>query len=345
MAVRINELLPPAPPQPLGPDGAPRFGAYAGSFHTVSLDRLAGTGAVGLARRLARRKRWFYTCIATEEILLGCGIVELGYAANGFYFLADLVRGGLLAEGSVLGVPGVTVRVNDHPGEGASASAVAPGTVLRLSRPEGTPAYQLRIRSGNFTADALLDAALAPPPLALVTSVVGGLVSATQKTNLLPSAGSVRIGERRWSLGGGFGGMDYTNGLLARQTRWRWGFGLGRATDGTPVGFNLAEGNYEGAETENVVWVGNELRPAGRPRFRFDADRPDAPWEIGNSDGSVDLRLTPKALHREERNLVVVKSRFAQASGVYAGTIRDGSGRAHTVAALPGVAENQFVIW
>lgn len=346
MAVQTSAVLPPAPPNVLSPDGRPRFGAYEGSVRIVDLDTTNTAGIHGRLRKLAKAKRWTWAGVATEEVLFGCAIVDLGYAGTGFYYAVDLRNGGVLAQGSFPAIPGVTLKVNDRPGEGARASLWAPNGHLRVHRAEGTPAYQLEVRTGDLRLEALLDTGLAPPPLSLVTKVVGGPGAAfTQKSNLLASAGTLRIGDRRWNLGNGFGGLDYTQGILARRTVWRWAFACGKTTDGTPVGINLAEGNYEGESTENALWIGREVFPLSRPRFSFDPAKPNEAWEVRTEDDAVNLRLTPKGQHGEKLELLVVRSRFVQVAGLFSGTIRDGSGRTHTIEDVPGVAENQNVVW
>ena len=61
-------------------------------------------------------------------------------------------------------------------------------------------------------------------------------------------------------------------------------------------------------------------------------------------DGSVDLTLKPFAVHREQRDLKIVKSRFMQPLGLWHGTVSAG-GATYQVRNLPGVAEDQDVLW
>ncbi len=343
--VELHSALPPAPPDVLDAAGSPRYGAYQGSFDRVDLSKRASFGLLGKARQIARLKTWHYAIVATPEVLAAFAIVDAGYASNAFAYVVDLVGSKKLADLSFLGLPQVSADVRDRPGEGARATFLAPGAALRISRAQGTQAYQLEISTRHVQLEAMLDTAAAPPSLAAIVSTVGGDVDCTQKSNVLPATGMLRVDDRTWSLAHGFGGLDFTRGLLPRKTAWRWAFGLGRTEEGTPVGLNVTDGLSDMAKNENALWIGGELVPVGPPRFTFDAKNPEGPWQVRTSDGAVDLHFAPGGLHREERNLFLVKSHFVQVAGSFTGTVKDASGRAHAVEGLPGVTEDQRVTW
>ena len=66
------------------------------------------------------------------------------------------------------------------------------------------------------------------------------------------------------------------------------------------------------------------------------------PWRL-TADG-IDLTFEPGGLHAQSTNLLVVKSRFVQPVGTFTGTVRVG-GRDVRVVGLPGVVEDQDVLW
>lgn len=343
MAREILSDLAPAPGEVLDLDASPRLGTFHGSFRTVDWGARL-TGLKGLVRRVARRKRWVWAGIATKEVYVAFAIVDVGYASNAFAFVVDLQRGALLSEHSFLGRPGAGARVGDRPGEGARFEFAGVGGRLRLIRPEGTASWVAEVEAGDLRLEALLDTAEAPPPAAIVMKVLEGDVTATQKANLLPSTGKLRAGGRIFDLAGGFGGLDYSNGLLGRTTAWRWAFGLGRTAAGIPLGFNLSDGLSVEPGQENVMWVGKALHKVGPARFTFDAKHPDGAWQVRTEDGHIDLRFAGKGMHAEARNLAVVRSRFAQVAGSFTGTVRIG-GVDHALENLPGVTEDQYVVW
>ena len=115
---------------------------------------------------------------------------------------------------------------------------------------------------------------------------------------------------------------------------------------GSPLGLNLVEGFNESREdvNENAVWVGGALWPVGRARFRWNHDDPLDRWHVSTTDGAVDLTFRPIATHREDRDLVLVRTRFLQPLGTWEGTVRVG-GRVHVLRGVPGVAEDQNATW
>lgn len=343
MARDVHSELAPAPREVLDPAGDARLGTFHGSFHRVDWSaRLPG--ARGLVQRLVRRKRWLWGGIATKEVFVGFAMVDVGYASNAFAFAVDLERGGVIADNSYLGLPGVGAKIGDKPGDGALSEFSGRGGHFRARRPEGTAAWVIEVAAADLKLEAVLDTAHAPPPAAMVMRVVDGDTTATQKANLLPATGTLRAGGRRFDLADGFGGLDYSHGLLGRQTAWRWAFGMGRAADGTPAGFNLSDGLSVESGAENVAWVGGELVKVGPARFTFDAKHPDGAWQVRTEDGALDLRFTGQGSHAEQRNLGLVRSRFVQVAGTFAGVARVG-GKELALESVPGVTEDQFVVW
>jgi hypothetical protein len=152
----------------------------------------------------------------------------------------------------------------------------------------------------------------------------------------------VRAGNVRFPVRGQLAGLDYTHGLLARETAWRWAFACGRQAfrQGTSlIAFNFSEGFLAGAG-ENVVWLEGEPRPAGKVTFTFDGDAPLSPWRVRSEDGAVDLVFQPEGLRAQTIDLKLIASRYAQPFGTF-------SGRLHGVEidGLPGVTEDHAARW
>lgn len=327
----------PPPLSVLDEAGRPRCGRYAGPLPPVDLRRQGGWPG------WLRHKRWVYALVVAPERLCAAAIVDLGYAASAFAFLAAPGRG-VLARVSSLGVPGLS-RVGDRAGQGCKARFVGPGLRASLVRPEGASAYRLMVESPALAIDAVLDAGPAPPPLSAVVdlSPLGGGANATEKRVLLRTAGVVRVGRDRLLLDDALGGMDYTQGILPRRTAWRWAFLLGRTRQGAAVGMNLVQG-FNG-EAECAVWLDGDLLPVGEGRIDGDPNRPLLPWRVGSACGAVALEFQPFALHTERRNLGVVRSRFLQPAGSYHGSLRLPGRAPLDLDAVLGVVEDQDVLW
>jgi hypothetical protein len=331
-----------APAALLDASGSPRLGAFAGALEGVDLAALAGPGLRGRLRRLARAKRWTYALAVSDEVFAAVAVVEAGWFAGGFAWALDRASGAILWEGSATGLPGVHGRVGSRPGAGAHLASR--GLSIEVAR-EGDR-WRVAASAGRaFALEASLDAAAAPAPFTLVTRVPGGGVRATQKAARLGAAGRVRAAGRTLSLDGGAGGVDYTAGVLARETDWRWAFAAGAPGAGG-VGFNLCEGFgvLPGDPGENAGFTGATYR---LPPVAFTVGGVTAaePWRIASGGGEVDLVFRPAGAHREARDLGLVRTRFTQVAGTFDGRIPGPGGERLSVAGLPGVVEDHRARW
>lgn len=326
--------LPPAPAAFLDRQtGAPAFGAYAGPLPAVDL------GGRGVFARVARRKRWVYVAVSASGVWIAFAVVRTGYAATAFAFAYDLRARRMLLDGGTMG-PALAARVADDPHRPGSLARFRLGRRVVAIDTSAAGAWSLHVRLGELELDAELDPAGAAPALSVIADLGAGLVDATEKRALFNVRGRARCAGREISLDGGVGGYDYTHGLLPRHTRWRWAFGMGAAEDGAPLGFNLAEGFVGGAEC--AAFHDGRVVPLGEPRFELDAAAPEMPWRLCGPD--VDLRFEPGAVHAQHTRLVVVRSRFVQPVGTFHGSVRV-DGKELRLAGLPGVVEDQDVLW
>lgn len=346
--------LPSCPPTLADAGGAPRYGTYEGGLEVARFSELKGAYAPGPLERLRSHKKWAYGFIATREVATFFAVVDVNYSSNAFAMAVDLTTDQVLADASFLGPPRPLTRVSDHPGPGLEVSFRRPGATLQASRPFGDERYHVTTRVGlprplkgrQLEADWSLLAAGAAPSLTVIAPVEGGIVNVTQKWAGLLGFGRLRAGGKTFSLDGGVGGLDSTFGLLARRTAWRWAFACGRLDDGTPLGINLVEGFNETRDdvNENAVWLGRRLVPVGRARFTWNRSDLLERWSVRTTDGALELEFRPIAVHREDRDLKLVVSRFAQPVGRWSGVFRH-EGREYRFSGVPGVAEDQDVLW
>ncbi|MFL5319662.1 MAG: DUF2804 domain-containing protein [Myxococcaceae bacterium] len=344
----------PEVPQKVADDfGIPQFGTYRGGLSSAALSDLRGEHQLSLPLRALKHKKWQYQLFCTNEVIALYAVADLAYTSNAFAVVVDLGQKKALCDVSFLGPPrSPLAAVNDQPGEGLQAKFRTLGAKFTASRPKGAERYRFTvdvpslpmIRQG-VELNAELLAAGGAPALTVIAPVQGGVVNVTQKWAGLLSFGEVQAGGKSFTLDGGVGGMDYTQGYLARRTKWRWAMGAGRLENGEPVGFNLVEGFNEASNVnENAVWVGDRMEPVGRARFVWnDADLLDR-WTLETEDGAVRLSFKPIHIHREERDLKVVKSYFAQPVGLFDGTITL-NGRTYAVKDVGGVTEDQDITW
>ncbi len=312
--------------------GEPAFGSYAGPLPRIELPGL------GLRDRVARRKRWLYLALASEEVWVSLAVVRTGYASTAFGFAYDLVKRTMLVDRTVLG-PTAATRVADGPHEQGALARFSLGRSNVVLARSGAR-MDVRAQLGALEVEAVVDESQAPPSVSAIAPLGGRLVNATEKRALAKVSGVARAAGRTFDLSRASAGWDYTHGLLPRHTRWHWAFALGTTTDGAPIAFNVVEGFV--GEAECAAFFDGRVHPIAEPRFEMDVERPSSPWRLRGE--GIDLAFAPGAVHAQHTKLVVIRSRFVQPVGTFEGTLRIG-GRDVRVEGLPGVVEDQDVLW
>src|SRR5436305_2630677 len=95
----------------------------------------------------------------------------------------------------------------------------------------------------------------------------------TRKQAGARARGTVRVGARGYALDCA-AVVDDTAGYHQRHTTWRWCAGVGRATDGRSVGWNLVSGVNDGPSgSERAVWIDGAAREIGPVTFAPDLSR------------------------------------------------------------------------
>ncbi|MCA9586294.1 MAG: DUF2804 family protein [Myxococcales bacterium] len=324
--------LSPAPTSLFDPAaGTLRHGSFEGPLPAFD------ARAAGRLRRVATRKAWLYGAVTTDELWISFCVVHLGYASNAFVFVYDVARGAMLVDRTAIAAPW-QARVGDDPHR-PGPLATFRGRGLSLSTSCDGASLVVSARSTDVDLDARLSAAAAPPAISAIASLGGGRYNTTEKRAPLTVTGRARVGARDVPLDGALGGYDYTCGLLERRTRWRWAFGLG-AVDGEPFAFNLVQGFV--GEAECAAFADGRVTPLAEAAIEVGSPSPEDPWRV-RGDG-YDLTFLPGGVHAQHTNLGVVRSKFIQPVGTFSGTMRVGD-RERTLEALPGVVEDQDVVW
>lgn len=328
-------ILPHAPASLLSADGQPLLGRYAGQTGHIDWDGLAPPYAHGALWRRLHHKRWHYVALCTERVFCGVAIVDLGWTSTAFAYAFDRNDGDMLANFSADGRLGRRGRVADHSG-GASHFESPKGRIAL--EPSG---------AGNFTLSVAcdyleIDAEFGPPnaPLLLaVGAVAGGAVHTTQKSSGMPLSGEVRTWREEYDLAGGVASFDYSNGLLARNTAWRWA-----SAHTLELGFNLQAG-YFGAN-ENALWLDGQVHALAPARFLYDAKDPLSTWHIFTEDDLLELHFTPEGARRDNRKNLVAASRFLQPVGTFTGWVRSTPDEPkRMVTQMMGVTEEHTSRW
>jgi hypothetical protein len=139
----------------------------------------------------------------------------------------------------------------------------------------------------------------------------------TRKQAGVPVRGSVRVGERSYALDC-MGVVDDTAGYHRRHTRWTWSAGVGVATTGASIGWNLVTGvNDTPTGSERRVWVGGAAREVGPVEFAADLSR------VSFAEGGA-LSFTSWGERADRTNVLLLRSSYRQPFGTFAGTLPGG---------------------
>jgi hypothetical protein len=128
--------------------------------------------------------------------------------------------------------------------------------------------------------------------------------------------------------------IDDTAGYHSRHTRWHWSAGVGVATDGRPVAWNLVEGvNDPETSSERTVWVDGV--PAEPPSSDFADD-------LSRVDG---LRFHQESVRERTENYGLLRSRYRQPFGTFTGRLPAAEGNGPELAEGYGVMEFHNAFW
>lgn len=331
--------VPKAPMSVVTPEGQPAHGRYAGLMPHMDWSGLRGEHRRPAWWRALRHKRWQYVGLGSDEVFVGLAIVDVGWCLSAFAYVFDRRQRRVLVDWSQEGLPGLSGSVSDQPVLGMRGRFKGLGGRLSLTQVEATGILQVGVSVPGMNLEAELQTRTAAPFLCAIGPIEGGVAHATQKSPALSVRGSVQVGQARWRLDQAVGCLDSSNGLLARDTAWRWA-----CAHGPTVGFNLQQG-YFGA-CENVLWLHDEMILLGAARFEFDPQAPLKPWRVSTDDGLLDLVFTPEGARQQHRDLGLVVSHYIQPVGTFQGQVRRSAGDTPVaVQGLLGVTEDHQSRW
>ena len=154
----------------------------------------------------------------------------------------------------------------------------------------------------------------------------------TRKRSGVPIRGTIETPERRWALDG-HGVDDQSAGYQKRQTSWHWSAGIGRATDGRPLAWNLVEGiNDPPANSERAIWTEGEPVEPGPVSFKG----------LGGVEfaSGASLNFRPGSERVRDDNFLVFRSSYRHLFGDFHGSL-DGVELAEGF----GVMERHEALW
>ena len=250
-----------------------------------------------MPRRMGRRplKQWRYVGVYGPGLMLCAGTVSIAGLRQAFWAVWDREAQRLWERTSMLRA--------------------------RVTLPDG----ELRVADREVSIDLVLEPAGEPVE---VVSPHGASYIWTRKRPVR-ATGLVTLEGRTLAVDAR-GLVDDSAGYHARQTAWEWSAGVGIATGGEAVVWNLVAGLHDAPRrSERTVWLDGEPFEVGPVQF---AEGLDA---VG------DLSFSPEAERVRRDDLLLVASDYRQPFGSFAGTLPDGT----ELASGQGVMERHRARW
>jgi hypothetical protein len=129
--------------------------------------------------------------------------------------------------------------------------------------------------------------------------------------------------------------VDDSAGYHEHHTRWYWSAGVGLTDAGERVAWNFVDGVHDSPkDSERTVWREGEPFEVGPVRFEPDLSG------IAFAEGGG-IAFSEWAARSENRNLLVLRTRYRQPFGTFAGELPGGL----RLAEAQGVMEEHDVLW
>lgn len=172
-----------------------------------------------------------------------------------------------------------------------------------------------------------------------------------QKINCLTADGRVIVDGREYlfSTSSSMAVLDWGRGVWPYQsTTWYWS-SLSAFLDHKHIGFNLGYGFGTNPESENVIFVDGKAHKLGEVRFvpsqKGSKILPDAPWQISDDRGFLNLVFTPIVERRANSNFLFIKSLQSQVFGEFSGYMKLENGSIIQISQLKGFLEKVTNKW
>ena len=156
----------------------------------------------------------------------------------------------------------------------------------------------------------------------------------TRKQAGVPVRGFAEVNGSRNDIDG-IAFIDESAGYHDRLTAWKWSAGNGLASDGRTLAWNLVTGVHDApTASERTVWVDGTASEVGPVAFAPDLS------QVTFAEGGS-LEFSEWAAREEDKNMLVMRSRYRQPFGTFRGTLPGGIELAQGY----GVMEEHDVRW
>ena len=279
-----------------------------------------------LSGHFMRKKKWNYWCVYGEDILFSATISHLDYAAVCFvYFLEYETQ--RYFEKTVLIPLGTKVKMSTQVLETVSFA----NSELRIHMSHFDGDTHLSVICPDFDGEHLqaeltIHHPAADDSLNVVIPWNRQTFQFTAKHHTLPTTGTVKIGNRRYTFNEeeSYSVLDYGRGIWPREATWNWGMASQRMR-GRRIGLNFGGKWTDGTGmTENAIFVDGVMTKIHEDvLFEYDQNNFMKPWTIRSKfSETVDLTFTPFFERVAKTDAKLIRSEVHQVIGYYNGIVK-----------------------
>lgn len=299
-----------------------------------------------------RKKRWDYWSIQAGDLIISGVVAHLDFFGTSDVWWIDLSdastggRGAGVPKGTGFEVPDlagsepISIRTKNYSFDMQDDESGNTFLSARWTEESGEPGE--------------LDVVIEMPPgyetLNVVIPWSETVFQFTSKHQARPARGTMTVGDRTWTIGeddNAWGVIDIGRGRWPYETRWNWGGGAGRSTNGVVIGLQFGAKWTEGTgHTENGIFVNGRLSKIGRElEWEYDWENPMQPWRVVDAEGQIDVTLIPRYDKYSKVDVKLMMRETHQVFGLWSGTVRDDDGNTFEIVDAQGFAEESRARW
>jgi hypothetical protein len=287
-------------------------------------------------------KRWIFLGVCNKDVIFGLAVVHLGYLSNLFAYVFDRKEKKITIKYDLINPFAMNTSFSGSSVDGkVSFSPAGANADILFSGGKAS----LNVKIGD-ALEAGLSFNRAQEPLNIVTRAGLKGFNYTDKEAGLSVEGKIKAGGREYALDGAgpCGNIDYTFGVLKRQTFWNWASGGGTDINGRKIGFNFSQGVNETGFTENAFWIDGKMGKVDTVDFKYDDLNMLSEWKMASSDGKVNISFKPEGERAKNLNIGIIKSYYHQPFGTFTGELSDGR-ETYILKEVYGFTEEHEAVW
>ncbi len=292
-----------------------------------------------------RIKEWDFYQVSDGEKCLQFTFGHASYAGQVGVMLFDFKKGEMIADiNKLLAFPFGRLHLPEN-AETDSEITYDKGGVHLKFKVDGNTRY-LSFSAPDFEANITLER---KTPHSLVIHVPFNESKTAfyynQKINCMTARGQVNYKGTAYTFGeDAFGLLDWGRGVWPFHNEWYWSNGTG-LVDGEMFGFNLGTGfGNTSCATENILFYKGAAHKLGAVRFDLDTTYLK-PWHIYDSEGRLDLMLTPTFDRTTKTKVLFINNCCHQMFGGFSGTAKLDDGTVLHIENLQAFAEHAVNNW